>query len=502
MRVIVIMSVYNEVRNIEKGIRSVIDQVDQIHVWDGAFKPYPHDKPWSTDGTIELVKKLAKENDKIVLHECKETWEGQIEKRTAMFSNGKAGDYFVVLDGDEYITNPEDIRLIIQTQDLDVGWAWTISNLYQDPVRIARIIKWQEGLHFAGRHHWLFDGKNDLITSHQNMNPAYNHVDTDLRFFNFREKASFGNEQSKREFLVKRNEGEFKYRSELGVYNRVHPLIPRPMRAGKTTLNTLDVLRVVGSCKYTMSLMVSRLWAIYPFFERLATVKLPESLEIVVVVDHDNKDVYERVKDYLVKDKRFDGVKIIWTHKEPPEEFTNVNERRQRIVNNWGYILSEARGEILLGSEDDSLPEPRAYTKLLNIYNSEKPDFIQGNIIGRWGAKLCPAWKVITINGKPTVVYNAKEQRSGLEEIQGVGWYCFVTSVDLMRKYPMYLDDEMPLGGDLRQGWELVKHGHKILHCWDVKVEHFTETYSLIIGQEPTEQRVMVKEKGKWKVLE
>jgi hypothetical protein len=159
---------------------------------------------------------------------------------------------------------------------------------------------------------------------------------------------------------------------------------------------------------------------------------IPEHTEVVCVVDTLDINTRQKVVDKLSQSEKFEGVKIIFTGKEKIAEFQNVSLRRQRIVDNWNMILAEARGKIMLGSEDDSLPQYDAYTKLLETMKKEKADFVQGNIIGRWYCKMCPAWKVLEKKGEPALVYNAAEKKEGVEEIQGVGWYCFVTPVDLI----------------------------------------------------------------------
>jgi len=160
------------------------------------------------------------------------------------------------------------------------------------------------------------------------------------------------------------------------------------------------------------------------------------------------------------------------------------------------------RGEIILATEDDSLPEPQAFTKLLETMEKEKASFVQGNIIGRWGARVCPAWRLEERNGKPVVFWNDKEQEGGITEVQGVGWYCFVCPADIVRRYPMVVDDDLPLGPDVRFGYQLFKNGYKLLHRWDVKVEHFGEDFSYIPGITKTEQRMWYKKDDFWKTSE
>lgn len=492
IRLIFIINVFNEAQHIKKCIESIHEVADEVWVFDGAYKNYPHEAPISTDGTLNIVKKFSK----VKLYVRGAAWNSQIQKRTAMFKDGKEGDYFFKLDGDEYVTNPEIIRDYL---DGDVGWAWTISNLYAEPTMITRIFKWQEGLHYAGRHHWLYNGKNEFVVSDQNMNPAFVNKQTPIRVVNFRDSSNRKRKSQKIKFLINRNPDEQKYRNELSVYNKPATIIPHQHKAGKPRRDAL-VLREAENPQYTFSIMISRPWAVEKYFNCLKDLELPTSIEAVVVIDHFDLRIKDRVIKYFKGDKRFDGVKIYMTGKQPFPESSEVRFRRQRIVDNLFIIITEARGNVLLGSEDDSLPQKDAYTKLLNDLRDTGADFAQGNIIGRWNSKICPAWKVEEKDGAPYMVWNAKEKSSGIEEIQGCGWYCFASYMDVFRKYQMYVDDTLCLGPDLRFGYILWKNGFKLIHDWSIKVEHFGKDFSLMPGRELTEQKKWIKKNGKWEI--
>jgi glycosyltransferase involved in cell wall biosynthesis len=496
MRLIFLINAFNEAMHIDKCIKSVHDVADEIWLFDGAYKNYPHKHPHSTDGMLDIAKKYSK----VKIYKVTTPYKDQLEKRTAMFKDGQEGDFFFKLDGDEYITNPEIIREYL-TPEIDVGWVWTISNLYPKPIMTARIFKYQEGLHYAGRHHWIYNGKNEFVTSDQHMNPKFNHKTTQIRLFNFRDSSSTKRRRDKKQFLVNRNPKEASFKREDKVYpDKFTRLIQHPNRAGECTELLGFTIREGDRVKYTLSGMISREWALKKFFSNLAKMELPKDIEAVFVIDSKNSKIKFKVLRYFQGDKRFKTVKIFMTGRDKLPEFASVLERRQRIVDNWHIILTNMKGDILLASEDDSLPQSDAYTRLLKVMEDEKADFVQGNIIGRWNAKICPAWRILEKKGSPYLVWNEKEQESGLTEIQGCGWYCFVSPADVVRKYQMYVDNITPLGPDLSFGYQLSKNGFKLLHCWDVKVEHFAEQFNLVIGRDETEQKMWVKDGEKWVV--
>lgn len=493
MRLIFVMNVFNEATYIEKAISSIHEVADEIWVFDGAYKQYPHNEPYSTDGTLDIARKFPK----VKVFECVEDWENQIEKRTAMFKEGQPGDYFFKLDGDEYVANPEIIR---EHLNGDVGWVWTLANLYDKPIMTARIFKWQEGLHYAGRHHWLYNGKKQFVTSDQYMSPLFKSQQTPIRIFNFRDSSNVKRKKDKSEFLVNRTPDEQQYSREDKVYHRYTRLIAHPHRAPKPRNQTI-ILGEVESPDYTFSIMVSREWAIRKYLQCLRRLELPEGrIEAVVVIDSDQLRMERKMIEYFKEDERFHGVKIYTTGNKKLPEFEHASFRRQRIVDNWHIILTEMRGKVLLASEDDSLPQPDAYVRLLERMQAEGADFVQGNIIGRWKAKICPAWHIREKDNMPYVVWNAKERPTGFEQIEGCGWYCFVCDADVMRKYQMYVDGLTPLGPDIRFGYTLIKNGYKMIHDWDVKVEHFGEGFSLYPGRDITEQKMWIKTEDGWQI--
>lgn len=500
MRLIFVMNVFNEANYIKKAIESIHEIADEIWVYDGAYKQYPHEKPYSTDGTIEIAKSF----EKVKVFETDVAYENQIVKRTKMFENAREGDYIFKLDGDEYITNPERIREFLD-KGYDVIWGWTLSNLYSKPTMITRIFKYQKGLHYAGRHHWLFNGNKEFITSDQYRNPKFKHFQSPIRIFNFRDSSNTVRKKDKYSFLEQRNPEEYKFIKENKVYSRYLELVPVLNRAGTPRKATAILRDTVLKPDFTFSLMICRPWAMDTYFNWLKDAILPEgTIEAVVVVDSKDRQMLDRVSREFVNDQRFCNVKIYFTNNDKLPEFKQVSERRQRIVDNWHIILTEMRGAILLASEDDSIPDRNAYINLLCRAGTMGADFVQANIIGRWGVKLCPAWQIMTREEIPHIMWNLKEKKKGYNDIHGCGWYCFVCSADMARKEQMYVDDFTPLGPDIRFGYNLHKAGYRLVHDWDVKVKHILEDGSYLLpGNDKTEQRIWYKDlRGRqWKTI-
>jgi glycosyltransferase involved in cell wall biosynthesis len=490
MSLIVVINAFNEARNIAKCIGSVHEYVDEIWLFDGAYVEYPHESPVSTDGMLEIASQFPKVK---IFDNNGKPWANQLEKRTAMFQRGKPGDVFFKLDGDEYVTNGELLR---QYTGCDVGWAWTLSNLYRQPVMVTRFFKYRPGMHYAGRHHWLFDGNNTFITSDQHMNLRYKHIDTPIRVFNFRDSSRPERLGDKKAFLKNRSVYECQYQSELEVYDKpVERFVSHPNRAGKPS-PAMTCLRYSPDVDYTLTLMFSRPWAISSYFNAIKKLAVPANTEMIVVIDTDLPDFVSQVVNRLSDLKQFTTIKYYVTGNPKLPEFKQVAFRRQRIIDNWHVLLTEARGKIILGSEDDSLPANDAYLKLLKDMETHGVDFVQGNIVGRWAANMIPAWHVYEKDGQPYKVESGSGK--GVEEINGMGWYCFVATADAMRKLPMRTDDLLPLGPDVRFGYDLSKNGFKLFHDYDVDVIHFGETFTLDPKTERTKKFTWQKCGGKW----
>jgi hypothetical protein len=84
---------YNDIN--EDLLIDLSTKVDNIIAVDGAYRDFPHIKPFSTDGSIEIAKKYAK------VIEVKEAWETQVDKRNAYIRRVPIGSSFIVIDTDE-----------------------------------------------------------------------------------------------------------------------------------------------------------------------------------------------------------------------------------------------------------------------------------------------------------------------------------------------------------------------------------------------------------------
>jgi|SRR3990170_1523308 len=104
---------YNDYPTLPLALSSVKDVCDNIIIADGAYKKYfanflkydKNVKPWSTDGTLEIIKALEPNLPPVKLIMCPngEPWLNQTEKRSAMLDAVPDKDWFIILDTDEML---------------------------------------------------------------------------------------------------------------------------------------------------------------------------------------------------------------------------------------------------------------------------------------------------------------------------------------------------------------------------------------------------------------
>lgn len=178
----------------------------RVQVVDGAYADFPHDKPCSTDGTIEIAKRWGA---KVVT--VKKPWADQMEKRTAALV---PGEVCFCPDADELLHTamPE------LPEWADVGWVTCRSPIYDRPFLIPRVFRVRDGWHYAGRHHWLYDADGQLVTSHTHPGTAYRHAILPVCISNARDLRESLRENEKRRYINARRLREGKYDDESCVY--------------------------------------------------------------------------------------------------------------------------------------------------------------------------------------------------------------------------------------------------------------------------------------------
>lgn len=168
---------------IQKCISSVIDHVDRIVAIDGIFKDFPHaqDAPgYSTDGTLAYLSGLDKE---VSLSICPDL--SEVDKRN-LYLIGEPGDWYLVLDSDEWVENPE---VLDDLPDQDVLFCPVLreggsTHFY------PRLFRHFEDVHYEGLHYRLVDSESRLICDIREAGEGYRSERFGLTIRHDREKRS------------------------------------------------------------------------------------------------------------------------------------------------------------------------------------------------------------------------------------------------------------------------------------------------------------------------
>lgn len=200
----VVIIAYNEARMLPMCL-SHLPRGTRVRLVDGAYADFPHDAPYSTDGTLDLAERWGCEVVRVT-----EPWEHQMAKRTASLVPGVN----FILDADEFLHT--DLPHL--PDDADVGWVTCASPIYEDSFLMPRVIRVQEGFHYAGRHHWVYDAAGDLVTSHTYAGSKYRHAILPVCISNARDMREPIRDGEKSAYLRSRKEREAAYADEACVY--------------------------------------------------------------------------------------------------------------------------------------------------------------------------------------------------------------------------------------------------------------------------------------------
>lgn len=163
-RVVACLNVWNDLGALQQSVKTWKSYVDHVIAVDGSYDTLGDE--CSSDGTREFLRDTF-ESLEIVdapgLSQC--------AKRTTYLDHGKPGDYLFVVDADEHVANG---AVLCDLPRLDVGWIRVQSPIYTREYGQPRLFRWQPGLTYAGRHHWMYVGSR-LLCTHQYGGPGFAH---------------------------------------------------------------------------------------------------------------------------------------------------------------------------------------------------------------------------------------------------------------------------------------------------------------------------------------
>ena len=173
-----VICTYNDHVPLPFTLDSVKDSVDNIIIADGAYQKYyenmlqyePDCKPYSTDGTLEIIKILRKQLPPITLIETPngKPWVNQVVKRNALIDAVPDKDWFIVLDSDEMVYGAvnEGVQEIMESGCIqgaaplyNIGLSVSALKMFWHPRVFCKL----PGMHYARKHWHLYDFANRVL---------------------------------------------------------------------------------------------------------------------------------------------------------------------------------------------------------------------------------------------------------------------------------------------------------------------------------------------------
>ena len=173
-----IVKIYNDVQFISAAIESIKRYVDGIIVADGAYRLYyekykehfPQSKPWSTDGSLEVIQALKGLPELTFLRMPKLGWINQVIKMNALIKAVPRNNWFIDVNADEMLVGNVTKGFEETENSGCIAGRIPLANLGCDIDRLhyfwhPRMWKKVKGVHFEGSHWQMRDYAGRIIES-------------------------------------------------------------------------------------------------------------------------------------------------------------------------------------------------------------------------------------------------------------------------------------------------------------------------------------------------
>lgn len=251
----------------------------------------------------------------------------------------------------------------------------------------------------------------------------------------------------------------------------------------------------------TVYVPISRGWCLENVLSCLSRLYIDRmSTEVVILIDTNNEHFISSVKKHYEESglHRLFGLTTIAASGLPKvAEDAPIIARRQRIIEMWNL----ARGHFhdtkyFFSFEDDTFINGNVFEGLREQLLVQGADYVEGveahrqyNSIGAWQ---------IERNYARTLSYH----HSGLSEINGGGFYCFITYTKHIKE-AFFREDGACFGPDVCFVYDLVKKGGKAYIYWDIKCIHLLGRglQNELRPDQATEVLRFEKVKGDWNLI-
>lgn len=216
--------------------------------------------------------------------------------------------------------------------------------------------------------------------------------------------------------------------------------------------------------------------------------------ELIIAID--NRKVSRTQVERFVCDLPLKNISIFKTGLMAPPK-TDIPARRDRITKIHNQFKEHIGGShFVFGFEDDTILPDDPVTKLVQTYSEEPTNvgYVEGVQVGRWGFPYVGAFIADDLYN-PTQLRSLTLSEMDIEEIDGGGFYCFLTPTKLYKSVEHKWAE--PAGPDVHYGMELRRKGYTCLIDWDVVCGHNTPKKILWPSSKTAQVKLQLKE-GKW----
>lgn len=236
----------------------------------------------------------------------------------------------------------------------------------------------------------------------------------------------------------------------------------------------LDTFREPKSPQFSLILPVTRHDYLDTVLHSIGNMRLPvEQMEVLCMVDSDDKTLIGHVANELIGGfHKFNGVRVWFSGKKVFENDTKIRRGRIIDVHNQAKKLV-CDSQYVMGLEDDTEAPSDAFERLFDLILQDRAiGYVEGAQRGRWGVHMIGAWRVDDVKN-PRKTWTLAYQPDGIEEIDGGGWYCYLTPTSLYKSTKAEELDDF-FGPDVSYGLRLRQKGYRCFIDWNVRCNHKT----------------------------
>lgn len=266
----------------------------------------------------------------------------------------------------------------------------------------------------------------------------------------------------------------------------------------------LSVIKESDRPTYSLFVPFTRLWSVDRFLQSLnAMYLLKASTEVIFYNDTDDAELQQQLAVWLdIFGYDFNGAKLYQSGNQTPIDngrFSDIVDRRQRIcaVKEKSKELISSDSTYVFGLEDDTIAPPNAFLRLLERLASDDEVAISSGIeMGRHAVAMMGAWSIRPLDD-PQIVNTVQYRNWGTQEVDGVGWYCYMTYTSLYRQ-AHYRFEANCLGPDVMFALDQRRAGHKVVVDWTINCKHLLKNGDYLMPSENSQVVSYKKENGQW----